>query len=176
MANKKKFLIAFIGPVGSGKTYIARILARKLGAVHVRADDIRVALRRRGKAASISAVRKIAAEKMQEGFRRGKSAVSDFDAVLSKRRRELARFAKRCGAKAVFVKVETPEKIILKRLRRHRYGKNDLFRSKEEAIRIYFIRRKLHRKPLRPKPDFVINNARPLEPQIYKIVKKLKGL
>ena len=33
MVIKKKFLIAFIGPVGSGKTYIARILVRKLGAI-----------------------------------------------------------------------------------------------------------------------------------------------
>ena len=175
MGLKQKFLIAFIGPVGSGKTYIARILARKLGAVYVRADDIRVALRRRGKAASISTVRRTGAEKMKEGFRRGKSVVSDFDAVHTRRRRELARFAKRSGAKAVFVKVETPEKIILKRLRRHRYGKNDLFRSREEAIRIYFIRRKFHQRKLRPRPDFVINNARPLRPQVNKIIKKLKG-
>ncbi|MFY9462396.1 MAG: AAA family ATPase, partial [Candidatus Sungiibacteriota bacterium] len=109
MSIGNKFLIAFIGPVGSGKTYIARILARKLGAVHVRADDIRVALRRRGKAASISTVRKIGAEKREEGFRRGKSVVSDFDAVHTRRRRELARFAKRYGAKAVFIKVETSE-------------------------------------------------------------------
>ena len=175
MVIKKKFLIAFIGPVGSGKTYIARILVRKLGAIHVRADDIRVALRRGGKTASVSMVRRIGAEKIKEGFRRGKSVISDFDAVHARRRRELARFAKRFGAKAVFIKIETPEKIILKRLRRHRYGKNDLLRSREEAVRVYFIRRKFHRKPLRPKPDFVINNARPLGPQIQRIVKKVRN-
>lgn len=175
MANKKKFLIAFIGPVGSGKTYIARILARKLGAVHVRADDIRVVLRRRGKAASISVVRRVGLGKMERGLRNGKSVISDFDAVLTKRRRELARFAKRFGARAVFIQVKTPEDIVLKRLRRHRYGKNDLFSSAKEAIRIYFIRRKLHRKPLRPKPDFVINNARPLEPQLRRVVKRLRN-
>ena len=173
MPIKNKFLIAFIGPVGSGKTYVARVLARKLAAVHIRTDDIRVLLRRRGKSYSRSP--EIAKRMTEDALHKGKSAVLDFDAVRYRRRSELKKLARSFGVKAAFIQVKTPEKIILSRLRRHRYTKKDLFRSAGEAVRVYYIRRKFHQKPLRPKPDFVINNARPLGPQLQKVIQKLRN-
>lgn len=171
--RKRKLLIAFIGPVGSGKTYIARRLSQRLGAVHIRTDDIRVALRKRGK--SYSTAGRMAKHRAEGALEKGKSIVLDFDAVRSAKQREYRKFAKRFGARSVFIKVRTPEKIILSRLRRHRYTRRDLFQSAAEAIRVYFMRRKFHQRKLKSKPDFVINNARPLEPQIRRIVKNLKG-
>lgn len=171
---KRKFLlIAFIGPVGSGKTYIARILARKLGALNVRTDDIRVALRRKGK--PYSQAPRIAKHMTEEALAKRKSVVLDFDAVRVMKQREYRNFAKHFGAHPVFVKVRTPEKIILRRLRRHRYAKSDLFQSAAEAIRVYLMRRKFHKRKLKSKPDFVINNARPLGPQLRRVIEKLKG-
>ncbi|MBI2639495.1 MAG: ATP-binding protein [Candidatus Sungbacteria bacterium] len=168
------FLIAFIGPVGSGKTHVARIVARRIGAVHIRTDDIRVLLRKKGKPYSRAPL--IAKQMAQKAFCSGKSVVLDFDAVRPQRQKELVRFAKQFGAGTLFIRVLTPERLILKRLREHRYSRKDLFQSAEEAIRVHYLRRALHRKKkkLQLKPGFVINNARSLLPQINKVVKKLR--
>lgn len=82
MVKKQKLLVALTGPVGSGKTYIARILAKKLGAVHVRTDDLRVTLRKQGK--SLSSARRLARKETETALSKGKKVVADFDAVLPK--------------------------------------------------------------------------------------------
>ena len=100
----------------------------------------------------------------------------DFDAIRPVRRAELQRSAKKFGARVFIIQVVTPERLILTRLHRHRYTRRDFFKNAAEAARVYFMRRKLHARPLRPAADFVINNARPLTPQIRKIIKRMKGL
>ena len=155
-----KFLIGFVGPVGSGKTHIARIFARKLTAVHVRTDDIRIALRRQGK--SYGAAPALARRKRDEVLAAGRSVVMDFDAIRPVRRAELQRSAKKFGARVFIIQVVTPERLILTRFHRHRYTRRDFFKNAAEAARVYFMRRKLH--------------ARALTPQIRKIIKRMKGL
>ena len=169
---KQPILIALIGPVGSGKTRIARILAKKLNAIHVRTDDIRIGLRKEGK--TYSRAPHIAKEMIRAALEKKMSVISDFDAVLLRRRNELCRLAEKYGARCIFIHIKTPEKIILERLKKHRYTKNDLFQSAKEAVRVYFIRRKLH-KNLKITPDFVIDNGKPLELQIKKVITKIKG-
>ena len=160
-----------MGPVGSGKSYIAKILAKKLGAVHIRTDDIRVELREKGK--TYNAAPRIAADVRDQALSRGKSVIADFDAVLPRRKRELARMAKKYGAAFFLIAVNTPEKIILARLRKKRYTKKELFQNAEEAIRVYFMRKTAREKGLRATPDFAINNAKPLAPQIQQIINKI---
>jgi len=171
---KRQFLIAFIGPVGSGKTHIAKILAKKLHAAHIRTDDARVGLRRQGH--SYSRAPSIAAHQRDAALAEEKSVIMDFDAILPKRQRELHHVAHRYRTHFFLIRIRIPEKIILRRLRQHRYTSRDLFRNAKEAIRTYFIRKALHKKQPPAKADFVINNARPLAPQIQKIVSRLKGL
>lgn len=173
MKKRHKFLIGLVGLVGSGKTHAAKFFVKELGAVHIRTDAIRVQLRKQGK--TYDAAPRIARKQWENALARGRSVIADFDAIRPERQKELRNTAGRFQAKPIFVEIKTPQSLILKRLQRHSYSKNDIFRNAGEAIRIYFIRRKLHRRPLRPKPDFVINNARPLEPQLAKVIKKLKG-
>lgn len=172
-----KFLVALTGPIGSGKTHIARMLAKKLGAVHVRTDDIRVRLRKQGK--SFANAPKIAQKLLASALSRGKTAVADFDALLPKRRQRLKIIAENTGARFILTKINTPEKLILWRLRKKKYTAKDLFKNAGEAIKVYFIRKKLHeklrRRKLKIRPDFVINNARPLRQQIEKMIKRLRG-
>ena len=174
MKQKSLILIALMGPVGSGKSYIARRLAKKLRAVHVRTDDIRVDLRVKGQPYD-TAVR-IAADMRDHALESGKSVIADFDAVLPRRQRELAQVAKKYGALFFLIAINTSEKTILTRLRKKRYTKKELFKNANEAIRVYYIRRKLHEKRLQAKANFVINNDKPLTPQIAYIIKKIKGL
>lgn len=175
---KQKFLIALTGLVGSGKTYIARIIARHLKAVHVRTDDIRIALSRQGK--SWDGAVDIAEKRMEESLTHGRSVVMDFDAVRRQRQKTLRQKAQKYNARFFLVKIMTSEKIIIERLKNHRYTKKDIFRSAEDAIKIYFIRKKFHAKLRRrqgsTRADFTIDNAKTIEPQINKIIKKIKGL
>lgn len=171
--KKQPILFVFIAPVGSGKTHIARILAKKLDAVHVRTDDIRVDLRKQEK--RYSRAPRMAREMIHSALEKGESVISDFDAVLPQRRKELCNLAKKYGARCFFIRVKTPEKIIFRRLRKHHYTKDDLFQSAKEATRVYFIRRKLH-KNLKVKPDFVIDNGKLLAPQIKKVAAKIRAV
>ncbi len=174
MPNKHHFLIALVAPVGSGKSYIANILAHKLHARRIRTDDIRVALRAQGKPYSRAPL--LAKQMIHALLAKRNSVIADFDAVFKKRQAQLKRAARIHGANFFLIKIKTPERVILERLQKKRYTKNDLFQHAAEAIRVYFVRKKFHEKSLPMKPHFVINNGKPLPPQIKKIVARLKGL
>ncbi len=170
---KPPFVIALIGPVGSGKTYVARILARELGARRINTDAIRVALRRQRKPESRAIP--IAHRLQEKLLARGEALILDHDVVNPVRQRELHERLRRFDVKIYFLKIRTPERLVLARLRRKRYNPSrDLFRSAEEAIRVYYFRKKFHTRQQRFQPDFTIDNARPLGPQINRIVKEIK--
>lgn len=168
-----KYLIAFVGPVGSGKTYLAKRLARRLEAVHINTDAIRVRLRRHDQ--SMSRAISIANRLRLQTLSKGRSVISDFDAILPRRQAELKRLAERFGAKFILIRVKTPERLILARLKQKRYTASDLFRNAGEAIRIYFLRKKFHRKHSRFTSGLTIDNSKLLGQQIDKIVKSIKG-
>lgn len=101
------------------------------------------------------------------------------------RRRELRGRLRPFGARIYFMEIVTPERLILARLKRKRYTRADLFRNADEAIRVYYFRKALRKKFLakptrrsgrRFTPDFTIDNAKPLGPQIRSVVKVIRGL
>lgn len=174
MRKQKKFLIAFIGPVGSGKSHIAKILAKKLKSVLIRTDDIRVRLREQKK--PYTTAPRIAAHFRDQALERDKSVIMDFDAVLPRRQQQLAAISKHYDASFFLIRIDIPEALILQRLRAKRYTKKELFKNATEAIRVYHIRKRLHERRLQARLDFVINNAKPPAPQIQQIIKKITGL
>ncbi len=172
---QKPFVIAMIGPVGSGKSHTARILASKLGAAHLCTDDVRVQLRRRGQ--PIHRAIAIIERRAEALLKKGKPLVLDSDFVNPAKRRHLKKQVSQFGAKPYFVEVAAPEAVILARLRRKRYTSRDLFRSAGEAIRVYYMRKKFRGKLMRSRkifsPDFTIDNSKPLGPQIGKIAEEI---
>ncbi|OHA00493.1 MAG: hypothetical protein A3C07_01410 [Candidatus Sungbacteria bacterium RIFCSPHIGHO2_02_FULL_47_11] len=176
--KRQKFLITFIGPIGSGKTHVALRLAKSFKSAHIRTDDIRVRLGKEDKPFTRAPL--MANQLLRHALAAGKSVIADFDAVRPERRQSLKNLAKRFGARFILIKIVTPEKLLLARLKKKRYITSELFRDARHAIQVYFIRKKFHERLRRRnknlRPNFVINNARPLAPQIKKVVKNLKGL
>ncbi len=128
-----------IGPIGSGKTYIAKILEKRLGALRLTTDDIRRRLARQGK--SISRAIAISDKLREKALSRKRSIILDFDAVRAQKHRELKALTKRHGGRIFFVQVKAPEAVILKRLRVQRYPIPGVFNSLQHALLVYFSRR-----------------------------------
>ncbi len=167
-------MIAMIGTIGSGKSYIAERLSRSLGAAHLRTDDVRVALRSRGQ--PMHQAIPLLERRAEALLRQGKSIILDSDFINPVKQRELRRKAVLFGAKVYFLGIETPERLVLARLREKRYTRRDLFRNAEHAVRVHHIRKKFHDQYRGFRPDFTIDNGKALEPQIKKIVGEIRGL
>ncbi|GEM_PF-2827119 len=170
-ARRSPFIIAFVGVVGSGKTYLAKILARRLRAKRITTDDIRVALRERGE--SYDSAPTITRQRAETCLRRGQSVILDFDAINPDRDREFRELAQLANARLYRIEVRTSERLIIVRLRRKTYTPRDLFRNAEQAIRVYFQRNKFRKKFSHIRANFTVQNDLPLEPQINKIVKHI---
>lgn len=164
-----------IGVVGSGKTYVAEKLARRLRFLHIRTDELRVRQRAQSRRKIETNIMPLVKQPLREALGRGRSVILDADFIHPQRRWELNRIAENFDARMYYVYVWAPESLILTRLRKHRYTKNDLFQNYREAIRVYYMRRRWHRHLPRLSNLFVIKNNRPLEPQLSKIVKVIKG-
>ena len=166
------FVVAMIGAVGSGKSYVAARLSRALGAVHLRTDDVRVRLRRHGR--PMHRAIPLLERRAEALLRHGKSIILDSDFINPIKRRDLQRKSVLFGAKLYFISIDAPERLILARLRKKRYTSRDLFRNAEHAVRTYHIRKKFHDKHQGFRPDFTVDNAKPLEPQIEEFVRHIR--
>lgn len=100
-------LIAFAGLPGTGKTTIARELAKQLGAVYLRIDTIEQALRtaRRFTGEMEDEGYRIAYALAEENLAQGKSVVTDAVNPLDLTRDAFAAAAARAGAKFIEVEV-----------------------------------------------------------------------
>lgn len=97
----KPFIVAFIGLVGSGKSSVARELAKHIGATVVGGDDIRIELRKRSE--NYERARAVAEDAALEIVRRGGNAVLDSDFVDRKKRASLREKARKVDVPVVFI-------------------------------------------------------------------------
>ena len=100
--TKKRLFVGTIGLVGSGKTAVAELLSRELGAAVISADAIRIALRK--KRAGYGRVEDICGMLAQTILARGGSVIVDSDFADAQKRNSFKKLAKDRGAESYFVR------------------------------------------------------------------------
>jgi|SRR3989344_3829131 len=99
--TKKPVIVALIGLVGSGKSSVARELAKYIGATVIKGDNIRIQLRKENKC--YERARAIAENLTLQVLRRGDNVILDSDFVDAKKRASLREKARKAGIRLVFV-------------------------------------------------------------------------
>lgn len=95
-------IVAIIGLVGSGKSSVARELARHINATVIGGDDIRIELRKQGE--RYERARAIAENAALEVVKKGGNAILDSDFIDAKKRASLRKKARKANVRLVFVR------------------------------------------------------------------------
>lgn len=104
-AARKPVLVGMVGLVGSGKSTVAKELARHLAATVVWQDGVRLALRKQNGSYKTAEVDRLADAALAAALSIGGNAIDDGDAVSPRNRKRLAALAKRNGARLFFIRV-----------------------------------------------------------------------
>ena len=124
MKFKQPKVVAIVGLVGSGKSSVARYLAKLIGAKIISANVIRVALRKKGK--GYGQVANLAEKEASIAVKRGKNVILDSDFVTSKKRKMLERKIGK-AAKIFYLRTFSDRDVLIGRLISAKYTPNDLF-------------------------------------------------
>jgi len=100
--TNEQIIVAVIGLVGSGKSSVARELAKYIGATVIEGDGIRIELRKQSERYEKSRV--IAENAMLEVVKRGGNVILDSDFVDEKKRTSIREKARKAGVRIVFVR------------------------------------------------------------------------
>ncbi len=100
--TKKPVVVAMVGLVGSGKSTVAKELAKHLCATVIEGDVVRVFLRKEDE--KYEGMRKIAENAMEEVVRQGGNIILDSDHIDVKKRASLREKTKKLGAQIHFVR------------------------------------------------------------------------
>lgn len=99
--TKEPIIVVMIGLVGSGKTSVARELAKHIGATVIEGDDIRVELRKRGE--RFERARAIAENVAIDIVCQGGNVILDSDFIDAKKRASIREKARKAGVRVAFV-------------------------------------------------------------------------
>lgn len=134
--SKQPVVLALIGITGSGLSTIARRLAQALHWSVIEKNRIRVKLREEGRGFTPASTDRIAYAMLAKVMRSRGNAILDSDFVERGKRRKLERFARRFGARVVYLHITCDRDVMLARLIRTSYNpKTDIFKSAAVAAR-----------------------------------------
>jgi len=100
--TKNPIIIAMIGLVGSGKNAVVQALSEIIGGTIIKADQIRVYLRKEGE--RYEGARKIAENATLEIIKQGSNVILDSDHIDVKKRASLREKAKQAKVKLFFIR------------------------------------------------------------------------
>lgn len=123
--TQEPVIIAMIGLVGSGKSFVAKELAQLIGATVINADDIRVELRRRGE--RYERARAIAENIALEVLAYGGNVIMDSDFIDIRKRAILREKARQAGVRLEFVCTYANPDVVLGRIITAKYSPEDFF-------------------------------------------------
>lgn len=134
--TKQPVILGFIGVTGSGISTIARELGRMLGWSVIEKNRIRVKLREEGPGFTPASTDQIAYAMLSKIMRERGNAILDSDAVEKPKRRRLERFARRFGARVVYLYLTGERDVMIERILRANYNpRTDMFKSAAIAVR-----------------------------------------
>lgn len=113
-------IVAFIGLVGSGKSSVAKELARQIGATVIEADGIRIDLGRQGEGYERAWV--IAENSAIEVVKQGSNAILDSDFVDEKKRASIREKARSAGVHLAFIRTVCDFDVMSQRIRANNPG------------------------------------------------------
>lgn len=173
---KKAFSLGFIGPVGVGKSFVAKKLSSRLGICVTGGDQIRKFLHKKGireKDRVEDLVLEIGSEVSRYLYSKKIDHIVDTD--LIKFHRMVTKNAETYNAKNFFIQLVCPEDIILKRIekRKNDVGKalsGNLSRAGKSE---YFKRKKLHESLEIPQIFYTVDTSGDIDLQLDKLIHKL---
>ena len=118
--TNKPLIVAIVGLVGSGKSSVARELAKHIDATIVENDAIRIELRKQGE--GYDRVWAIAENLAVEVVRLGGNVILDSDFVDAKKRASIRERARNVGARLVFIRTHCDFDVASKRIRQNDPG------------------------------------------------------
>lgn len=133
MSKNKPIIIAMVGNVGSGKSYVARYLASLIGAAVIDEDDVRVRLRNENK--GYEKADELSLDAAGKTLLRGTSVVLAADHVEKEKRALVEKMARGMSVKVSYIRIYADRDVVIERLLRASYPPTGLFRNATEAIR-----------------------------------------
>lgn len=160
---QKKKLIIVCGLSGTGKTTVARLIAEKFGAVHLRTDAIRKEIFPKP-----TYSREESEFTYQEFFQRAEAAIAEKNVVMDatfmlERGRIAARkIAERTGADFVIIETYCPENIVKERIEARTNDESD-------AKFIHYLDQKKKFEPIKDE-HIIVETSQDVEDQIKKLL------
>lgn len=172
--RKAPTLIVMVGPPGTGKSYLVRLLAERVAVKVIETDEIRHRLSPHPSytAAENRKVFHIAHRRIDRLLRQGKNVIFDATNIYEYGRRTLYRMAESDGAHLLIVRTVAPDEVVEERLRRRIERLNPEDRS--EAGWEVYLRMKAEFEEI-SRPHMVVDTSEPLEPALEEIVKFVQG-
>lgn len=134
--RKLPVILAMIGITGAGLSAIARELGRRLGWSVMEKNKIRVKLREEEGGFTPALTDQIFYSMLGHILGGKGSAILDSDFIAKRKRKRLERFARRLGARVVYLHVVCDRDVMIARMLRAKYNpKTDIFQSAAVAVR-----------------------------------------